>query len=141
MDAAARFGHRNALDAVYSAFVLELAINPVPSDHRDDFLVPAHLRRVLFHDLHTPAASLCMAGVHAKQLCGEKRRLRSTRARTDFQQNVLFVVGIFGSQQQLELFLTRFRAPLERVQFLLSELAHFGIFLGIQQRLGFFDPA
>ena len=45
MDSSAAFGYRNALDAVDSAFELELRENASPADRSDRFLVAAKLGR------------------------------------------------------------------------------------------------
>jgi tryptophan synthase beta subunit len=44
------------------------------------------------------------ARIHAENLGGKQRRLVAARARANFQNHVLLVVGILGQQQHLDLF-------------------------------------
>ena len=103
MDAALLLGHRNALHAVHAAFVLELAVDLVAADQRDDFLEPAHGGFAAGGHFHLPALRFAVARVHAEDLGREQGGLVAAGAGADFEHHVLVVVGIFGQQQDLEL--------------------------------------
>ena len=66
--AALLLGHRHALHAVHAALVLQLAVDLVAADQRDDFLEAADARLAAGRDFHLPALRLGVARVHAEDL-------------------------------------------------------------------------
>jgi hypothetical protein len=79
--------------------------------------------------LHFPALRFGVARVHAEDFGGEESGLVSAGAGADFEDDVLLVVGIFGQQQDLQLFFDGGDARLQLVEFFLGVGAHLGIFL------------
>ena len=76
------------------------------------------------------------AGVHAEDFGGKERGLVSAGAGADFEDDVLFVVGIFGQQQDLDLFFDGGFARLECGDLFLGHGAQVGVGLG-QHGAGF----
>src|ERR1022692_4100060 len=121
-------GGGNALHAMHAAFVLELRKNAVAFDDGDDFLQASGRRLRRGEYLHLPALRLGIAGVHAEDFGGEESGFVSAGAGADFEDDVLFVVGVFGQQQDFQLFFDGGDAGLQLVEFFLSVSAHLGIF-------------
>ena len=96
-------GHRHALHAVHAALVLQLAVNLLAADQRDDFLSRRRRDSLTSSDFHLPALRFGVARVHAEDLGGEQRGLVAAGAGADFEHDVLLVVGILGQQQDLQL--------------------------------------
>ena len=57
--------------------------------------------------LDLPAARLRVTAVHPKEVRGKERGFISTSPRADFQDRVLFLVGILRNEQQADLALHR----------------------------------
>ena len=102
VDPSAAFGCRNALNPVHAALVLELAVHALAFDHRDDFLEPAHSGSAGGDDFDPPALRFGIARIHAEEFLGKQGGFVATRAGADLQQHVLFVVGVFRNQENLE---------------------------------------
>jgi hypothetical protein len=66
--------------------------------------------------------------IHTEQVAGENSSLIATSASANFEDDVFFVVGIFGDEKKLQfalnLFLTRGELPF----FFLRHVAHLGVF-------------
>ncbi len=69
-----------------------------------------------------------VAGVHAEHFVGEKRGLVAASARADFEDDVFFVVGILGNQQDLQVGFDLADARFQLGQLFLRVGAHIGIF-------------
>src|SRR5262249_35476427 len=124
MNAALRFGHRHALNAVPAGLELEPGIRPAAVHFGDDFLVAAAVSRALRDDLDLPAVALRVAAVHAEELSREQRRFVAAGAGTDFEENIAIVVGVARQQLPLQ-FLLYSGKPLPRLPDLaVRELAH-----------------
>ena len=78
--------------------------------------------------LDLPALGLGIAGVHAENFGGKESSFVSAGAGADFQDDVFLIVGIFGQQQNFQLFFDGSDAGLQLVEFFLSVGAHLGIF-------------
>src|SRR5258708_259678 len=118
------FGGGNALDAVHTAFVFQLGIHFVALNRSDDFFDSALRRRRAFEDFDFPALRFGVARIHAEEIAGEKSGFVAAGARAHFDDNALFVVGIFREQQELELALDGFLARGELLFFVVGELLH-----------------
>jgi hypothetical protein len=101
VDAALGFRSGNALHAMHAALVLHLRVDAVAFDERDDFLEAADRGLGLGEDFDLPAVLLGKALVHAKDLGDKERSLVAAGAGADFEDDVLFVVGVFGQQHDL----------------------------------------
>src|SRR5207248_11300230 len=88
---------------------------------------------------HFPALRFRVARIHAGNFRGEQSRFVASRARANFEDDVLLVVGIFGQQQHLEFFLDLADARFELVELFLRVGPHLGIFLVGQNRLALGD--
>ena len=119
--------HRNALHAMHAALVFQLAVDALAAHQGDDFFEPAHRRLAHGSELHAPALRFGVARIHAEDFCGEQRGFIAAGAGADFEHHVLFVVGILGQQQDLQLFLDLGQSRLHAHDFLVGHLAHFGI--------------
>ena len=79
------------------------------------------------------------ARVHAEDFGGKERGLVAAGAGADFEDDVLFVVGILGNQQDLDFFFDGCGARLERGDLFLGHGAQVGVGLG--QHGACFDEA
>ncbi len=77
-----------------------------------------------------PAVLLGKARVHAEDLGGKERGFVAAGAGADFEDDVLFVVGVLGQQQHLDLFFEGGLARLERGNLFLGHGAQIGVALG-----------
>src|SRR5215831_19108066 len=122
-------GGGDPLYTVNSAFIFQLRVHAVAFDDRNDFFQTADrgFRRREYLDL--PALSLGIARVHSEDFGGEKRRFVSASPGADFEDDVLFVVRIFGDKKDLEFLFDDTHALLQAIQFFLRIRAHVGVFL------------
>jgi len=127
VDAALGFGGGHALDAVGAGFVFEAAVDLVPGDGGDDFLEPAGAGFRGAHHLHFPVLGLGVAGVHAEEIAGEKRRFLTAGPGPDFQEDVFFIHGIGGQQQDFQLVLQLGDGLPDGFDFGLGQFPHFGV--------------
>ena len=81
-------------------------------DNRDHFLVAADARFREREHLHLPAFLLGEARVHAEDFGGNPPGLVAARAGADFEDDVLFVVGVLGQEQHFQLLFERHCARL-----------------------------
>ena len=136
-------GHRHALHAVHAALVLQLAVDFVAADQRDHFLESADRGFAAGCDFHVPVLRFGVARVHAEDFGREQRGFVAARAGADFEHDVLFVVGILGQQQDLQLVfdLRQLAAP-ERAISIFRHRAQLGVGLfqhGARLREAVFD--
>ncbi len=102
MHAALRLGLGNALHAMHPALVLHLRVDAVALDDRDDFFHAAHAALRLGEDFDLPAMLFGEAHIHPEDFRDKQRGLVAASAGANFEYHVLFVVRIFGQQQELE---------------------------------------
>ena len=105
MNAPLGLGFRDPLYAVSARFELELRVDTLPDDARDDLLESAHVADALRNHFHLPAISLAEAYVHSKELAGEQCGLVAAGAGANFQEYVALVVGVPGQKDALQLIL------------------------------------
>src|SRR5260370_25269523 len=127
VNAALLLGGRNTLHAVHTAFVFQLGIHFVALNRSDDFFDSALRRRRAFEDFDFPALRFGVARIHAEEIAGEKSGFVAAGARANFDDNALFVVGIFREKQELELALDSFLACRELLFLVVGELLHFRV--------------
>ena len=127
VNAALRFGGRHALHAVGARLKFHVAVNAVAGDEGDDFLVAAHAAFALAHKFHAPAQAFRVAAVHAEQVSGEQGGFVTASAGPDFQNDVLFIQGVAGQEQDFELFFQLGQAFLQGRAFLLGHKPHFRV--------------
>ena len=118
MNTSAVFSRGHTLHAMDTTFVFQLAIHALAFNQGDDFLVTANSRGIRGHDFHSPSLGFRIARVHAKHVCCEKRGFIATRARPDFEDDVAFIVRIFGQEQYFQIGLALDEALLEVGEFL-----------------------
>jgi hypothetical protein len=135
VDAALSFRLRHSLDAVDARFVAEFRVNGVALDHRDRFLDAADTGVGDLHDLHLPAQSFGVAGVHPQHFCCEKRRFVAASSRTDLEDNVLLVVRVLRQQEHFQGLFGLGEVGLYLVDLSLRHLAHLRIIAGCVQEL------
>ena len=144
MDAALLFGLRHALDAMNAAFEFQLAVYVFPFDQSDDFLEPPDARSAGGEHVNAPAAALAVTRVHAKDFLRKQTGFVSSRTGSNFQDDVFFIIRIFGKKQDLDLFF-QFRLLLfQAFQFFVGQSLEFGIGLfAVEKRFrvadGFLD--
>ena len=104
VDASLLLGGGHALHAVHAAFVFQLREDAVAFDDGDDFFQAAggRFRRRKHFDL--PALRFGIARVHAEDFGGEERGFVPAGAGANFEDDVFLVVGIFGQQQNFQIF-------------------------------------
>jgi hypothetical protein len=106
VDPPGRLGHRDPLDAVDAALVLQPGEDPLalagraPALDRDrDVLEAAEIALGLVQHLGAPALALREAQVHPQQVAGEQRGLLTALAGLDLQDDVAIVVRVTRDQQ------------------------------------------
>ena len=112
-------GGGHALHPMHSALVLHLRVHPLAFDDGDHFLQTTHSRFGLRKNLYLPAMLLGKSRVHAEDLGHKERGFVSPGAGADFQDDVLFVIGILGQQHDLDLFFQGCGRAFEARQFFL----------------------
>src|SRR5579862_2456473 len=141
MHAALLFRGGHALDAVDAAFVLELRIDALAFDDGDHFFEAADGGFGGREHLHFPALRFSVARVHAEHFVGEERGLITAGASADFEDDVLFVVGIFGEEQDLQIGFDLADARFELSKLFLRVGAHVGVFFVGEDGFAFGDAA
>ncbi len=132
VDAAARLGCRDALDAVDAGFELQPREHATAAHLGDDLLEAAGFALALRQHLDLPAVEVGIALVHAEQVAGEQRRLAAAGAGPDLEDRAL-LVGRVPRQEQLPDGIDQDLDPLvESGGLLAGDLAHLGI---VEQRL------
>ena len=96
MDAAGRLGIRHPLHPVHAAFELQTGIGSRAGNAKNHFLETAKVRGIGIHHFDPPALRLGVARIHPEQVPGEQRRFLAAGAATDFHDDVLVVVRVFG---------------------------------------------
>ncbi len=125
MNATLLFGGGDALDAVDAAFVFQPGVDPVALNCGDNFFQSTERRRRAFEHFHFPALRFRVARIHAKKFAGEERGFITASPGANFQDDALFVVWIFGKQEQLQFALDDFLARRELFFLFVRELLHF----------------
>ena len=134
MDPALGLGFRHTLHPVYTAFVLEPGIGTLTGDGKADLLEASKLRRIGTEHLLLPASGFRIHGIHPIQGIGKQRSLLSPGAAPDLDDDIPVVVGIFGQQQDLQLFCILRQLFLFRFKFRLRHLPQLRILRpGVQQ--------
>ena len=82
-----------------------------------------------------------VAGIHAEHFVGEERGLVAAGAGADFEDDVFFVVGILGNQQDFQVRFHLADKGLELGEFFLRVGAHVGIFFFGDDGLALGDAA
>jgi hypothetical protein len=138
VDAALRFGGGDTLDAVDAGLVLHLSVDALAFHDGGDVLEAAYVGLGFGEDFYLPLVLLGEAKIHAKDFGDEERGFVSAGAGAEFEDDVLVVVGIFGEEQNFQLFLGGGESGLEVVELGLGHLAHLGIGFG-EHGLGVVD--
>src|SRR5580692_2803725 len=99
MDASLLFSRGNALHAVDAALVLELGKDAVAFDNGDNLFQAAGGGVGRRKDFDLPALGFGIARVHTEDFGGEESGFVSAGSSADFENDVLFVVRVFGKQQ------------------------------------------
>ena len=103
VNAPLRLGGRNALYPVHTALVTKSTEGLFALQVDDRFANPATIGLRNRERLDLPAARLRVTGVHAKEIRGKECGFVSTGSRTNLEDGVLFLVGIFRHQQHANL--------------------------------------
>src|SRR5690606_5078951 len=137
VNTALRFGFRHALNPMRAGFELQLGVYVVAFDSRDHLLVATVFTGTLGKNLDPPALPFGITRVHAKQVAGKDRRLVTTSAGTNLEEDVTAVLRIFWQQHALQACLDFPKLSSGLLDFLLSHLAHIRITV-LEQRLSAF---
>ena len=118
-----------------AALVLEPFVNVVAGDGEDDFLEAAKVGRAGIERLHLPALRLGVAGIHAKQVGSEKRRLGTASSSSDFDDGVPRVGEVGRDDAALDFESETPLLLLQSHDLLLCHLGQFGSkWLALEQR-------
>ena len=129
MDAAAGLGGGDALDAVDSTLIAEVAVDILPLHGSDDFLVAAERGRAGVDRLDLPPLRFRVAGVHAKEVGGEEGRLIPAGAGADLEDGVAAIVWIRREDGRLEIHLKGHATSVQLARLGLDHLKHPGLVL------------
>ena len=127
VDPAAGLGFRHPLNPVHTGFVFHSGIGPPAADNKVRLLDAPQLGFAVVHQLNAPALGGGVHGVHPEKAVGKQGAFLTAHTAPDFHDDVFFVVGILGQQQNLQL-------PVKPLFFLsgvlvglLAQLLHFRI--------------
>ena len=134
VDAAAGFGFRDALYAVYAAFVFKFGVGSFSVNHEADFLHAADSDFVNAYGFHLPTVPFRVFYVKAVHFGGKKRCLISAGAGADFYNNVFIIIGVFGEQKDLQFLFQLLYAFFCFAVFFFEQFAHFFIGFGFQHK-------
>ena len=99
---AAGLRHRDPLDAMDAALMLQPAISAASLDLKDDLLDGAQTGLVGVDNLRLPPLALGVPRVGFEQVGGEQAGLVAAGAGPDLHDHVLGIVGIAGHQGELQ---------------------------------------
>ena len=108
VDTSAALRLRNTLNTVNTALVFQLGIGSFSCDHSHDLLETADSVFIDTDQLHFPVLALRIVHIHTVQLSRKQSGLISARAGTDFQNDVLVIIGVLGKKKYLKFLLQRF---------------------------------
>ncbi len=127
VDAALLLGFRNALHAVDAALIFQRLYTLLPLTRAMTSFNPAHRRFADRRDFHAPALRFRVAAIHAEDLGRKQRGFIAARAGADFEHDVLFVEGILGEQQNLQLLFDPGQLRLQALHLVGGHLAQLGV--------------
>src|SRR5690348_7634871 len=104
MNASLLFGSGYTLHSMHAALVLKAGVDAVARNHGDDFFQASDAGFGGVQHFDFPALCFGVSGVHTEDLGGEEGGFIPSGASANFDDDVLFVVGIFGEQQDFEFF-------------------------------------
>ena len=130
MDAPARLGDGDALNAMRAALVFQLAVRRRPGHEERDFLKTADLRLIAAENLRPPALPLGIARIHAEEACGKECRLLAADASANLDDDVLIVVRVARQKEDRQLFLKARTLLFRRGDLLEQQQLHLGVRLG-----------
>ena len=123
---------------MHAGFEFQFAVDILALNPGDDFFIAAVFAFVLGQNLHTPAATLGIARIHAEQVAGENRRFVTAGAGADFKEYVAPVVRVLGQQHALQVAFQFDQLVLGLSHFFNGHFAHVRVAV-LEQRLGAFE--
>ena len=124
---------RHPLNPVNAGFVLHPRISSPAVDDEVRLLHAPQLGFIVIEQLHAPSLLGGIHGVHPKQTVGKQGAFLSAHTAPNFHNHVLFVVGVFGQQQNLQFFVEFFLGGLGGGIGFLAQLLHLRV---VHQLLG-----
>ena len=85
---------------MHSAFIFQLGIHFVALNGGHDFFYSALRRGRAFEHFDFPALHFGEARVHAIEIAGENAGFIAAGASTDFNDNALFIKGVFRQEEK-----------------------------------------
>ena len=134
MHSAAGLGFRHTLHTVYTGLIFQAGISTPTVNNKVRFLHAAQLRFGVVHQFNVPTLLGSVHGVHSKQTVSKQGAFLAAHTAADLHDNALFVVGIFGQKQDLQLLIQILLSLFRRLIGLLTKLLHLRVahqFLGI----------
>ena len=137
MNPAAGFRGRHALDPVDPAFIFKSGIGSLARDHEVDIFHAADPDLFKIQGLRLPAPGFGVMDVHPVDFGGEQGRFIAAGPRPDLHNDVLLIIGVFGDQQDLQLFLQAVQLLFGAADLLPGQLAHLFVVFLLQEHPGF----
>ena len=137
MDAAGGLCFRDALHAVYAAFILQAGIGASTLDGKADLFITTQFSFIGVDRFKMPTVQIRIHAVHPVQDACKQCGLFAAGAGTDFDDDVFVVVWIFRQQKKLDFLFVLTHALLGGLEFLLGQLIEFPI-AAAHQLLRFF---
>ena len=134
VNAPRRFRFGNALDTVNTRFKFQLFKHGFARNGGGRFFVAAQPRIVDGKSFKFPPLFGGIVFVHAEQFGGKQSGFFAARPRADFQNRVFFVNGVFGQQQDFQLFFQFGQTVFGGLKLLVRQRAHFRVKVGIVQQ-------
>ncbi len=105
VNTSARLCLRHTLYPVHAAFVFQSGIRSLTAYHKVYFLHAADSDFVHVHGFHLPSLAFRVVYIKAVYFRRKKSRLVASRARPDFHDNILVVIGVLWQKENLKLLL------------------------------------
>ena len=131
VDAAARLGRRNTLNAVDAGFKLQLGENALAGDGGDDLFVSAEIAFGDRNDFSFPAVQVGIAVVHAEEIGCEQGGLITAGTGADLDDGATLVGGVLRQQTEAHLLLQDRNSGLQRLELIAGHHRHLLVGAGV----------
>ena len=112
---------------MHTAFKLQLSVCALACYHKHGFLDTAKFGHIKVDFFNLPSVGIGIVMIHFHQFGAEKTCLFTTCATTDFNDNVVVLVGVFGEKCNLQVVFVLFEDVAQFVLLCLQKVTHIGV--------------
>ena len=135
VDAALCLGLGHPLDPMHPAFEFQAGIDPIPVKREANLLITAQLGLIRTQNLARPAPALGVHTVHPIERTRKECRFIPASAPADFNNDILFIVGVLRQQENPQLLRGGFDLVTAGVKLLLRQFTQFFVQSALPQHL------